>query len=95
MERSTDANAYAAGGNGSVSSGSVSYGLAQTSNDAWNDRPTSVHAGSASEAGQYSSVIPASQRRQQSHTSDVQEYGFSTSLYLSVLYNIQNFLPIL
>jgi len=72
--RSTDAGATVTGSSGSVSSESVPYNSTQTDNNAWNDRPTSVHAGYAAEppAYQYSSVIPPSQRRQ--HSNDVQEY---------------------
>ena len=78
--RSADADAYAAGGDGSVSSGSVSYNTAQINGNAWNDRQT----GSASEACQYSSVVPASQRRPHSvHSSDVQEYGFFSCDFVS------------
>lgn len=71
--RSADAGAYAAGG-----SGSVSYNPAHTNNDAWNDRPTSVHSAPAAETNAaylYSSVIPASQRQPQAvHSNNVQEY---------------------
>lgn len=86
--RSSSAGAYAAGGGGgSVSSGSVAYSSAQTNNDAWNDRPASVHGGYAAEAGasyQYSTVIPASQRRAQSqHSNHVQEYVTARHLILS------------
>jgi len=79
--RSADAGTYAGGGSGSVSSGSVPYNSAQT-NDAWNDRPTSVHTGYTAEAGdafQYSSVVPPSQRQPQSaHSNNVQEYDISS-----------------
>ena len=67
--RSMDGGAYAAGGSGSVSSDSVPYNSTQTNNDAWNDRPAAAESSAAS---QYSSVVPASQRRP--YSNDVQEY---------------------
>ena len=72
--RSTDAGANVTSGSGSVSSESVPYNSTPTDNNAWNDRPTSVHTGYAAEppSYQYSSVVPPSQRRP--HSNDVQEY---------------------
>ena len=85
--RSTDAGSYAAGGSGSLSSGSAAYNMAQADGDAWNDRPTSVRGGSASDTCQYSSVVPASQRRPQSmHSTDVQEYVLLPSDFFSFGY---------
>jgi len=83
---STDAGAYAGSGDGAVSSGSVPYNATQSSSDAWNNRPASVHAGYTADhdvSNRYSSVVPASQRQTNSlHSNDVQEYDNSSCDFL-------------
>jgi len=87
---------------GSVSSGSVPYSSSLPDNDAWNDRPTSVRAGYATERGasyQYSTVVPPSQRRPHSlHSADIQEYDSLSFDFISlvfVLLSLLEFLPCL